>query len=247
VLFRVFGVLEVDMADRRLAVTAAKPLRLLSALLLRANQWVSDDELREAVWPSGPPASAQGNLKSYVSQLRQWIGPDRIERASGAYRVTLDAGELDTWLFEDLIGRARDVLRRGETTGALAYLAGAMRLWLGKPYGLLETEATLTEVMRLTELRWSARELLGEALLAADRADEAVALLRVMVDEDPLRERTWERLMAALTCLGRRAEALRTYQRARRVLVAELGVEPGPRLRDLHERLLRDDLTVLFR
>jgi DNA-binding SARP family transcriptional activator len=71
VLFRVFGALEIDGTDPPLAVTAVKPLRLLSVLLLRANQWVTDDELRDVVWPSGAPSSAHRNLKSYISQLRQ--------------------------------------------------------------------------------------------------------------------------------------------------------------------------------
>lgn len=242
-LFRVFGVLEIDLADGR---PAAKPLRLLSVLLLRANRWVVDDELRYAVWPSGAPPSAHGNLKSYVSQLRRWLGPvdhrpDRIERGPGAYRVNLEPGELDTAVFEYLVGKARVALRRGEVTGALAHVTDALELWRGEPFGLLDAETALAEVMRLTELRWSAREMLGEALLAADRAGEAVTLLRVMATEDPLRERTWEHLMAALNHLGRRAEALSTYRQARRVLVDELGIEPGPRLRESHECLLRDE------
>lgn len=248
-LFRTFGVVEVTAADEVLRFPAEKPRRLLSLLLLRANQWVPDSELIEVIWPTGSPVSAAGNLKSYVSQLRQQLTPHdsrtaRIERQSGAYRIGVDRAELDTTLFEDLVDQGKAGLDRGAVYDAVARLTSALDLWRGQPFELLEVEVAKAEQARLTELRWSARRDLADAHLATGDANKAVALLRAMTAEDPLREQSWQRLMVALHRGGRRAEALSVYQDARKAIVAELGIEPGAELRGTYERLLRDDPPV---
>ncbi|MGO1056545.1 BTAD domain-containing putative transcriptional regulator [Crossiella sp. CA198] len=244
-LFRVFGVLEVHGPAEVLAFAADKPRRMLSALLLHANRWVPDDELIEAVWPAGPPPSAAGNLKSYVSQVRKLLAPvdthaNRLERQPGAYRLTVARAELDTMIFEDLLGQAGDALGE-DPAGAVALVTEALALWRGEPFESLEVEAAQVELARLTELRWSARNTLADALVAAGRHSEAIGLLRAMTTEDPLREPTWLRLLDALDAGGRRAEALLAYQDARRVIVDELGIEPGAALRAAHQRLLAAD------
>ncbi|GAA2805235.1 BTAD domain-containing putative transcriptional regulator [Crossiella cryophila] len=244
-LFRVFGVLEVHGPAGVLAFAADKPRRMLSALLLHANRWVPDDELIEAIWPAGPPPSAAGNLKSYVSQVRKLLAPvdthaNRLERQPGAYRLTVARAELDTMTFADLIGQAGAALA-ADPACAVALVTEALALWRGEPFESLEIEAAKVELARLTELRWSARTTLADALVAAGRHSEAIGQLRAMTTEDPLKEPTWLRLLDALDAGGRRAEALLAYQDARRVIVDELGIEPGTALRAAHQRLLAAD------
>jgi len=213
-------------------------------LLLRANQWVTDNELIEAVWPHGAPVSARGNLKSYVSQLRQQLlplddRPVRIERGAGAYRINVDADELDTRIFEDLVDDSRIALKRGAADHAAAQLTRALDEWRGQPFEALDVEPATAEVARLTELRWSARRMLAEAHLAAGDENRAVSLLRAMTTEDPLREQSWLQLVVTLSESGRRAEALHAYHDARRTLIDELGIEPGVELRSVCEQLLK--------
>ncbi len=241
-----FGVLEVTSANETLKLSADKPRRMLSMLLLRANHWVPDSELIDAVWPTGAPASASGNIKSYVSQLRHLLGPfdthpARIERQPGAYRLTVDRAELDTMIFEDRVDRGRAALAARVWDTAAEMLTEALELWRGAPFESLDVEAARSESARLTELRWSARLGLANALVAIGAEDKVVAMLRAMTIEDPLRERIWLRLIEILQSSGRRAEALIEYQHARRAIVDELGIEPCGDLRSLYERLLRDD------
>lgn len=241
-LFRVFGSLEVTRSGEPLRMSADKPRRMLSVLLLKANHWANDSELVDAMWPSGPPASASVNLKTYVSQLRQQLGSaERVERRQGAYRLTVARDELDSTIFEDLVERGGAAFDRGDADTAARHLTEALGLWRGEPFESLNADVAGFERARLTELRWSARAALADALVAAGRDDEAIVLLRAMTADDPLRERTWLRLMATLHDSGRRAEALATYQQARTAIVADLGIDPGPDLRDLHAQILRAD------
>ncbi|MGW0517539.1 BTAD domain-containing putative transcriptional regulator [Crossiella sp. NPDC003009] len=244
-LFRVFGVLEVHGPDGVLEFAADKPRRMLSALLLHANRWVPDHELVETIWPAGAPVSAAGNVKTYASQVRKLLAPfdtqaGRLERRPGAYRLTVARAELDTMVFEDRIGQAEAVLG-ADPARAAELVTEALALWRGEPFESLAVEAAGVELARLTELRWSARHTLADALVAAGRHREAIGLLRAMTTEDPLKEPTWLRLLAALDADGRRAEALLAYQEARRAIVTELGIEPGAALREAYQRVLVTD------
>ncbi len=239
VIFRVVGGLEVTLSNEVLRLTAEKPRRMLALLLLRANQWVPDSELVDTIWPAGAPASAAGNLKTYATQLRQMVGP-RVDRQPGAYRLEVARDELDAAIFENLVEQG---VAARDPEAALTCLTEALALWRGTPYESLDVEAAVSERARLTELRWSARTAHADALVAVGRHDEAIASLRAMTTEDPLRERAWLRLMETLHERGRRAEALSTFHTARRAIVDELGIEPGAELQDLHLRMLRADDT----
>lgn len=251
-LFRAFGVLEVSGPAEPLTFPPEKPRRLLSMLLLRANRWVPDGELIDAIWPAEAPASATGNLRSYVCLVRRMLGPidtsvDRIERRCGAYRIVVAPDELDTMIFEALIERGCVALDDGRVDDAVGRLTEALHLWRGDPYGSLETEAARAEVARLTEVRWSARRALADAHLAAGDVDRAVSLLRAMTAEDPLQEQCWRRLMTVLHDNGHRAQALTVYHDVCQVIADELGIEPGAEIRSLHERILRDETPVRLR
>lgn len=244
--FRLLGPLEIRTAgDRLVEVTADKQRRLLITLLLHANEWVTIERLIAAVWPDQPPASARGNIKTYVHGLRRLLAPTgcpnrRIESTPGSYRLNVTRSELDTEVFIELMEKSRTAVDRGDTAVATDQLRRALELWHGQPYAPLTGQDAVQAARRLEELRWLARDRLADSLLAGSRAAEAVVLLRPLTSEDPLREPTWERLVAALHLAGRRSEALAAYGEARRTLVRELGVEPGQELRQLHQRILVD-------
>lgn len=244
-LFHVLGPLELNGPDGQpIGITAEKQQRLLLALLLRSNIWIPIDSLVEAVWPASPPASAAGNLKTYVHHLRQVIPPHpdgkvRIDSRPGYYRLAVKRTECDVTVFEDLAERAA-----ASPATAVTDYRKALALWRGRPFDPLDSDAVRVESSRLRELRWAARDGLADALLATGNAADVITLLAPLAAADPLREATWQRLLTAYHRAGRRSDGLVAYQRARRHLVSELGVEPSAELQRLQQLLLDDTTTT---
>ncbi|WP_052674940.1 AfsR/SARP family transcriptional regulator [Amycolatopsis orientalis] len=234
VLFQVLGPLEVcgrDGVTRRPA--GGKPAAVLAALLVQPNAWVAVDRLIENTWQEqAAPASAEANLKTYMWQLRRLLpehdGP-RIEGRAGAYRLHVGPGELDADCAAALADDATRALAEGAPGTALKLVEQALRLWRGRPFEGLDVLAD-DAVERLDELHRQLRESLADAQLGLGRTAEAVATLQALATDDPLREDVWARLMRAQHEMGRPAQALATFHRARRSLAAELGVRPGPEL-----------------
>ncbi|MFF5987037.1 AfsR/SARP family transcriptional regulator [Prauserella flavalba] len=234
-LFRVLGPLEVHGRDGEVhRLGHGKAATVLATLLLHPNAWVSGAELIDATWheAAAPPASAEANLKTYVWRLRRLLpvlvsddGEPRIESAPGRYRLRLAPGELDAHQAAGHAAAARSAVEAGELTTAVGAFEAALGLWRGQPFeGVAGADY---EAARLVELRHQLREELAEAQLALGRTAEAVHTLKALTEDDPLREGPWASLVRALHALGRRAEALRAYDRARHVLAAELRVRPG--------------------
>jgi DNA-binding SARP family transcriptional activator len=239
-LFRVLGPVEVDGAEAVSYIGARKPRTLLATLLLNANVWVSVDKLVAMIWvDQQPPASAERNVGTYIWQLRKLLPPlqadgQRIESRSGAYRIRVEPGELDTDQFESLLAAGTEALSSGEPAEAVEHLESAASLWRGAPFEGLVTATDQPQIARIAELRWAVRERLADAFLAAARLPEAISLCTSLTAEDPLRESAWARLLVAYRDSGRKADALATYRQARATLVDELGIEPGPELQRLH-------------
>ena len=259
-LFEVLGPMRVHGAGgQRVEVGAGSQRRLLAMLLLGANTWVDAATLEAAAWPDGPPDPAKGSVKTAVHHLRQLLprgtdGSPRINSREGGHRLNVRPHELDAAVFADLVERAAAAPERA---AAADRYRQALTLWRGDPYvdpyGEVLAEPAGTEhepgqhgtlagridaeASRLAGLRWAARDGLVDALTGLGRHEEAVALLRTLLAEEPGREPSWERLLAALHAADRRDEALGAYREARRAL----GTEPGPRLRRLHQRILDTD------
>ncbi|GAA1612921.1 BTAD domain-containing putative transcriptional regulator [Kribbella karoonensis] len=245
-LFRVLGPVEIDGTDAVSYIRADKPRALLALLLVKANSWVGVGEIVDTVWSGRtPPVSAERNIGTYIWQLRRTLPPlgvdgQRIESRSKAYRIRVEAGELDSDRMQTLLTAGGDALAAGDAPTALRHLETAQSLWRGTPYEGLVTDQHQPEVTRLTELRWSVRERLADALIGTSRFADAVALCKSLTTEDPLRETNWARLVVAYRDAGRRADALAAYQKARAALVDVLGTEPGQELRKLQQELLTD-------
>jgi DNA-binding SARP family transcriptional activator len=236
--FRILGSVGVSDGTRPTAMPAAKQRALLAILLLNANQPVATDRLIDQLWDGRPPASARKVLQTYVSKLRRVIGEATLITCPTGYELRVYPGQLDLHRFEGLVADAKDAPPR-EASGLLRR---ALAEWRGPPLADVRHEAfAQVEVTRLEELRLAALEDRLDADLALGRHGELVAELRALVDEHPLRERLRARLMLALYRSGRQIEALDVHREGRQQLVEELGVEPGPVLRELEAAILRHD------
>ena len=225
---------EVTVAGPRLRV-------LLAALLLHANLPVPAGELAEAVWDGLPPSGAIATLRSYVRRLRRAIDPEgeRIAASGSGYVMSVGQTELDVLEFEALCRDARAAVRAGEWAGASTAATRALGLWRAVPLLDVPAEALRAEfVPGLERLRLQVLEDHADAGLRLGHHQELVPQLLNMTARYPLRERFHAQLMQALAGCGRQAEALAAYQDARKVIAGELGIEPGPDLRQLHERIL---------
>jgi peptide/nickel transport system substrate-binding protein len=240
--FRVLGALQVEDAVGELVLGRGKQRALLAVLLLHAGDVVPADRLIDALWGESPPASALNSVHIYVSQLRRVLGDGRLVTRRGGYSLELAPGELDAERFEQLLADGRGLLRDDDPERAAATLREALALWRGPPLADFTYEPfAQSEIARLEELRLEALEERLDADLRLGRHRELVSELEAAVRAHPLRERLRGQLMLALYRCGRQAEALDTYQQARRMLAEELGLAPGPSLQELERAVLRQD------
>jgi DNA-binding SARP family transcriptional activator len=239
--FRVLGPLEVADEGEALAVGGQRQRALLAILLLRANEVVSTERLVDQLWGEQPPPTATTSLQNGVSQLRKLLGPDVLVTRPPGYVLQIAPEQLDLGRFEALVKQARG----GRADERAALLREALGLWRGSPLPELESEDFAQgEIRRLEELRLGATEELLDADLELGRHDDVVAQAEALVTRHPLRERLRGQLMLALYRSGRQADALRVYHDARRALVDELGIEPGPALQQLHASILRQERSL---
>ena len=243
--FSVLGPLDVRHDGGELRLGAPKPRVLLTRLLLDANRVVPADRLVEDLWDGEPPPSSAQTLQSYVSQLRKVIGSDRVVTEAGGYRLVVGHDESDLDRFEALATQGVAALRSGDAAAAAAALRAALDLWRGAAFAdALGASWAAAEAARLEELRLVATEALLEARLSLHDDRGVIAEAEAAVAEHPLRERLWALLMTALYRQGRQADALRAYQRVRRHLRDEFGIDPGRELQELEARLLRQDADL---
>jgi DNA-binding SARP family transcriptional activator/tetratricopeptide (TPR) repeat protein len=247
--FCLLGPLTVRRGDTVVPVQAGNQLVVLAALLLKANRVVPVEDLAETLWGTAPPPSARVTVQNYVVRLRKALGDQdhsRIGTRPRGYVISVATGELDVTRFEVLLGAARQATRDYSWDTAAAQARAALALWRGEPLADVESELlAVHEVPRLADLRLQAQEIRIDADLHLGRHAEVTWELRQLVAAHPLRERLHALLMLALYRDGRQAEALAAYQSARRVLVEELGTEPGPELRSLHQQILAADTGLI--
>ena len=240
--FCLLGPVAVRRGGVALPVPRGRQRAVLAVLLLNAGRVVSVGEITETLWGSAPLPSAPATVRNYVKRLRFVLGdPDRarIVTRSPGYVIRVDPGELDVARFEVLLDSARKAARGGFWEIAADQARAALDLWRGEPLADVKSDAlTLREVPRLAELRLQATELQIDAELRLGRHGVVIAELERLAAANPLREHVHAQLMMALYQDGRQSEALAAYRRARRLLIDELGAEPGAELRELHRQIL---------
>ena len=203
-----------------------RPRALLAALALHVGRPVPFEQLVDAVYGEEPPGNANHALQSQVSRLRALLPPDAVARHPVGYVLTLDPDEIDAHRFERLATEGRQLLALGDHANARKALTEALDLWRGP-----------APTVRLDDLRLTAIEDRIETDLAVGRPD--IAELRQLSEEHPYRERLRGQLMRALAADGRQAEALASFDDARRVLADEFGADPSAALADAHLAVLR--------
>jgi DNA-binding SARP family transcriptional activator/pimeloyl-ACP methyl ester carboxylesterase len=244
--FGVLGPLEVTADGRSLELAGARTRAVLALLLVHANQVVSSDRLVEELWPGQPSAKATDSLQVRLSELRKALRSageaDRLVTQPPGYLLRVAPGELDALRFEQLAAEGEAALAAGDAATAAHHLDRALALWRGPALAGFDTvPSARAEAARLEEQRLAAVETRAEALLACGKHRDLVAELEKLTSAHPLREQFWSQRMLALYRAGRQADALRAYRELRDILVAELAIEPGPELRELHARILRQD------
>jgi predicted ATPase/DNA-binding SARP family transcriptional activator len=247
---RLLGPVDVMADDGSIvAVPGQKLQHLLAALAVERGKVVSTDRLVSVVYGDAPPRQPANSLQVLVSRLRRSLPPAgaaAIETTDAGYRLN-GGGAIRTDIerFEALVSAARLLVATDESpdpAGAGAHLRDALDLVRGEPLaGLPDDGWARAEKARLSEAQLAAVEDRIDADLATGGHAEVVPELEALTGEHPLRERLWAQLMLALYRCGRQGESLRAFADARRTLVDELGIEPGPELRRMEAAVLAQD------
>jgi DNA-binding SARP family transcriptional activator len=239
--FRILGPLEVERDERLVALSGQKQRALLAYLLVHTNELVPAERLVAEVWGEPAPRTAISSLQNFVAQLRKLIGERVLVTRPPGYVLQIEPDQLDAARFERLVAEARTA--PAETRAHL--LREALALWRGAPLADLPYEAfAQTEIRRLEDVWLAANEDRLEAELELGEHAAVTPELERLVAAHPLRERLYGLLMLALYRAGRQGAALDVYQSARRTLGDELGIEPGPGLRQLHGAILRQEASL---
>ena len=242
---QLFGELEVLAGGVPVPVRGAKQRALLALLALQRGQPVSADRLIDVLWGDGQAANPANALQAQIGQLRRTFGAAAIVTSEAGYALDVRPDQVDVVRFEQLVAKGRRLAADGELAPASATLGEALGLRRGEPLAEF-TYAGFFDAERahLDELTLVATESRAGADLGLGRYGELAGELEALCRDHPLRERLWELLILALYRSGRQAEALRAYAEVRDRLAGELGLDPGPALRELQTRILAQDPSL---
>lgn len=233
--------------ETQVSVGTPQQRALLTVLLLRRGRTATAPELIDAVWGEDPPDTVVSALRNYASRLRKSLGPrtaSMLVTESGGYAMRLEDGALDLEIAEHYASRAEEV-RESDLEAARRLLNSALGLWHGETLAGVPGPYAQTQRTAIEDWRLSLLESRLKMDLEAGQHAEAVSELTALTATHPLREDLRGLLMLALYRSGRQAEALAVYTDTRKLLVEELGVDPGQRLEELHQHILEADTALL--
>ena len=248
---RVLGSIEVARDGQASRLAGQGQRAVLGALALEQGRPVPVERLAEAIWQFSPPATSRTKIQAHVCALRRALGqPARggcgpLLTTGPGYALCSECVQLDLAEFGRLTAKGRRALASGEPGLAAELFADALALWRGAAFADAVSPALRSAAGPLAERRVLTVEAKAEADLALGCPEVVVAELSAWLAEMPLRELLRGQLMLALYRLGCRADALNIYRAGHRIMIAEVGLEPGPQLRSLHQRLLADDPTLM--
>jgi DNA-binding SARP family transcriptional activator len=246
--FGVLGPLQLTAGGTLVPLGAPKQRAVLAMLVLNRNRPVSVDALIDAVWDQLPVPAARTSIHSYVSRLRGLIGAAGVDAnqvlasAPPGYQLNVADADCDLGRFVTEKNAGVHAAAAGRFEDASGYLSAALVQWRGpvlddlREFAFVDTFATA-----LSEVRVAVQTALAEAEIACGRADAVIPRLEVLSAEHPFRERLWVQLITAYYVTERQSDALNAYRRLKANLAENLGIDPGPTLRSLHERILRQE------
>ncbi|MDY0813379.1 AfsR/SARP family transcriptional regulator [Kitasatospora purpeofusca] len=247
--FQVLGPVQAWLDGKQLALGSPQQQAVLTMLLLHAGRPVTTQDLVDGLWGDRPPTQAVAALRTYVSRLRTVIEPRREVRrpaeflvsVADGYALQIPAESLDMTVFEQLAVEAATARGAGDLDNAHHLLVRSLALFAGRPLTGVPGPYADSQRLRLAERQVSVAEERCAVALDIGLHAEVVGELNALTAEHPLRERLRELLMLALYRCGRQAEALGVYTDTRKLLIDELGVEPGSGLSAMHSRILAAD------
>lgn len=249
---RLLGAVDIQENETSVVPSAPKPRQLLTLLAMRSGRPVGATTIIDELWGDRVPKSAATTLQTYVMQLRRAIsralGSDRTDAAKdllvtchGGYMLNLGDGWSDVLEFEALLAMGNKYFDVGDHAAAADYLDRALALWRGSPLmGVPHGNSLALDVLGLEEARLQALERRGAAYLRLGRHSQLIRALTRLVREQPMNETFSYQLMVALHRTGNTWRALEEYARLRHTLAEELGIDPSPRVRRLHQAILSD-------
>ncbi|MCR6485050.1 winged helix-turn-helix domain-containing protein [Amycolatopsis sp. OK19-0408] len=250
--FRVLGPFEVRVHDRPLELGGPRIRTLLALLVAHGGRVTAVSALADALWGMDAPPDTHRTVRTYMSRVRRSLAPvatalgapDLLVTHATGYALRLSPDVLDSREFERLVADARETA--ADPVTASAKLSRALALWRGDAYeDFAGIPALLAETRRLHGLRLGAIEDRVDADLASGAGEALIGELTALSEQHPGHERLWGQLMTALYRAGRQADALDAFTRARAVLVEEFGLDPSPRLTEIHRRVLDNDPRLL--
>jgi SARP family transcriptional regulator, regulator of embCAB operon len=246
--FGVLGPLQLSADGTPVPLGAPKQRAVLAMLVLNRNRAVSVDSLINAVWDESPVPAARTSIHSYVSNLRRLLGsagydPNKVlASVPPGYALSVTDDDCDLGRFITAKNAGVHAAAAGQFEDASSFLAAALAEWRGpvlddlREFAFVDTFATaLTEVKVATQIG------LAEAEIACGRTDLVIPRLELLSAEHPFREPLWAQLITAYYVAERQSDALNAYRRLKANLAENLGIDPGPKLRTLHERILRQE------
>lgn len=243
----VLGPVLVRVEDSPVHVGGSRQRRLLATLLVHQNLAVSVSALVDGVFGASAPRRAEATLRTYVTRLRRVL-PDGIDVVAEppGYVLRTDVPDvIDAVRFESELAHGQQLFAQEEYVAAARVLTEALRLWRGRPFEEVADEAwAIPEIRRLEEARTACRVRLVEALVADDRATDAVSVVCELVEADPFDESHRLREARTLYRAGRATDALAALREFRRQLAEELGLDPSPEVDALEQAILRHDLGL---
>jgi DNA-binding SARP family transcriptional activator len=249
---RLLGPVEVRSARGPVPIGSAKQRALLAFLALQPRRLVTNDALIDGLWGDDPPDGTVKALRFHVSRLRMILrqadGADALLTRPHGYLLAVAEDAVDVACFESAVAGARSARSEGASPDAVSSaLRDALGLWVGPALADVNGEPFVVgERRRLEELRLTTTEDYFAAELAAGRHAETVGDLERIIDRHPMRERFWALLITALYESGRQGDALAAYQRLRRILAEELGIDPSPPLQQLERSVLFQQPVVVL-
>ncbi|MER6707066.1 BTAD domain-containing putative transcriptional regulator [Streptomyces fumanus] len=246
--------MEVQRDNEVLDLGPPKRRALLLRLLLANGQTVGVDRLCDDLWDGSPPPSAMSSVHAHISRLRMVLEPERARKEQAkvlrsvptGYALRVPPDMLDSVRFERMVQQAHALSSRGRIGEARQEAERSLGVWRGAPLlDAYQHRFAEGEAARLEALKLSVEELCTTLLLQEGQIAQAIIGAERLIERDPLREASWAMLMRALYFAGRHAEALQRYETVRALLARDLGLDPGPALRETQMAILRHDTTTL--